>query len=117
MPFAAQFPDLSIVVTASRQLSGSYFIALLPLKSQEAKLYYAQASVAPTFEQSRIAHWQHTRNRPAIHNTFKDPCFLDFSGLQNTYLEKDAEILRAPRRLIFPNTPQFFVLLSFIFCP
>jgi len=93
MPFAAQFPDLSIVVTASRQLSGSHFIALLPLKSQEAKLYYAQTLgvrerrkqiSANTFEQSRIAHWQHTRNHPAIHNTFKAPCFLDFSGLQNT---------------------------------
>src|SRR6218665_4027295 len=33
MQFAEQFPDLSIVVTLSRQLSWSHFIALLPLKS------------------------------------------------------------------------------------
>ncbi len=34
---------------------------------------------------------QNSSNNPAIHNTFKDPYFLDFLGLQNTYLEKDLE--------------------------
>lgn len=103
--FAEQFPDNSIVVTLSRQLSWSHFLALIPLKNQEAKLYYAQASATQTlgvrelrkqistktFERSNIANLQNTSNHPAIHNTFKDPYFLDFLGLQNTYLEKDLE--------------------------
>ncbi len=105
LQFAEQFPDTSIVVTLSRQLSWSHFLALIPLKNQEAKLYYAQASATQTlgvrelrkqistktFERSSIANLQNTGNHPAIHNTFKDPYFLDFLGLQNTYLEKDLE--------------------------
>lgn len=103
--FAEQFPDLSIVVPLARQLSWSHFVELLPLKDQDAKLFYAQASVTQnlgvrdlrkqistkTFERSSIANLQNTSNHPAIHNTFKDPYFLDFLGLQNTYLEKDLE--------------------------
>ena len=105
MQFAEQFPDIQIVVPLSRQLSWSHFVELLPLKSQEAKLYYAQASATQTlgvrdlrkqistktFERSSMANLQNTSNHPAIHNTFKDPYFLDFLGLQNTFLEKDLE--------------------------
>jgi predicted nuclease of restriction endonuclease-like (RecB) superfamily len=116
LQFAEQFPDHSIVVTLSRQLSWSHFLVLIPLKSQEAKLYYAQASATQTlgvrdlrkqistktFERSSIANLQNTSNHPAIHNTFKDPYFLDFLGLQNSYLEKDLEaaILRELEALI-----------------
>ena len=105
LQFAEQFPDLSIVATLSRQLSWSHFRELIPIKNQEAKLYYAQASATQslgvrelrkqistkTFERSSIANLQNTSNHPAIHNSFKDPYFLDFLGLQNTYLEKDLE--------------------------
>lgn len=105
MQFAEQFPDLQIVATLSRQLSWSHFRELIPLKTKEAREYYAQASAAQTlgirelrkqistktFERSSIANLQNTSNHPAIHNTFKDPYFLDFLGLQNTYLEKDLE--------------------------
>ncbi len=38
-----------------------------------------------------MANLQNTSKHPAIHNTFKDPYFLDFLGLQNTYFEKDLE--------------------------
>ena len=103
--FAEQFSDIEIVVTLSRQLSWSHFLVLIPLKSPEAKLYYAQSSAtqtlgvrelrkqisAKTLERSSIANLQNTSKHPAIHNTFKDPYFLDFLGLQNTYLEKDLE--------------------------
>ena len=103
--FADQFSDIEIVVTLSRQLSWSHFLVLIPLKSPEAKLYYAQSSATQTlgvrelrkqistktFERSSIANLQNTSNHPAIHNTFKDPYFLDFLGLQNTYLENDLE--------------------------
>lgn len=105
MQFAEQFTDLQIVATLSRQLSWSHFKELIPLKSHEARLYYAKASAtqawgirelrkqisAKTFERSSIANLQNTSNHSAIHNTFKDPYFLDFLGLQNTYLEKDLE--------------------------
>jgi predicted nuclease of restriction endonuclease-like (RecB) superfamily len=105
MQFAEQFPDMEIVAPLARQLSWSHFVTLLPIKSQEAKLYYAQASATQTlgirdlrkqistktFERSSLANLQSTSAHPAIHNTFKDPYFLDFLGLQNTYLEKDLE--------------------------
>ena len=94
-----------IIATLSRQLSWSHFRELITIKSQEARLFYAQASATQTlgvrelrkqistktFERSSIANLQNTGNHPAIHNTFKDPYFLDFLGLQNTYLEKDLE--------------------------
>ncbi len=105
MQFAGLFTDIEIVSTLSTQLSWSHFVTLLPIKSQEARLYYARASANQTlgirdlrkqistkaFERSSIANLQNTGNHPAIHNTFKDPYFLDFLGLQNTYLEKDLE--------------------------
>jgi hypothetical protein len=40
--FAALFPDQDIVVTLSRQLSWSHFLALLPLKDPLARDFYAQ---------------------------------------------------------------------------
>lgn len=105
MQFAEQFADFEIVVPLARQLSWSHFVTLLPLKSQEAKLFYAQASATQalgvtdlrkqiatkTYERTTIANLQNTSANPAIHNTFKDPYFLDFLGLQNAYLEKDLE--------------------------
>jgi predicted nuclease of restriction endonuclease-like (RecB) superfamily len=105
MQFAEQFTDVEIVSTLPTQLSWSHFVELLPLKSKEAKLFYAQAAATQalgirdlrkqisnkTFERTTIANLQNTSNHPAIFNNFKDPYFLDFLGLQNTYLEKDLE--------------------------
>ena len=94
-----------IVVTLSRQLSWSHILVLLPLKNVEAKFFCA-SSVAiggigvrelrkkisgKEFERTVIANLQNTSNHPAIHNNFTDPYFLDFLGLQNTYLEGDLE--------------------------
>src|SRR6218665_430273 len=78
--FAEQFTDIKIVSTLSTQLSWSHFVTLLPIKSQEAKLYYAQASAAQvlgirdlrkqisakTFERSSIANLQNTSNHPFV---------------------------------------------------
>lgn len=83
LQFAEQFTDMQIVATLSRQLSWSHFRELIPLKSEEAKLYYAQASATQglgirelrkeistkTFERSSIANLQNTGNHPSIHNT------------------------------------------------
>ena len=92
LQFAEQFPDLSIVVPLARQLSWSHFTILIPLKNQEAKLFYANLAVEgllgirklrkqisnKTFERTNIANLQNTSAHPAIHNTFKDPHLLYF---------------------------------------
>ncbi|HEU0226945.1 MAG TPA: DUF1016 N-terminal domain-containing protein [Arachidicoccus soli] len=105
LQFAEQFTEEQNVVTLSRHLSWSHFIVLLPLKSLEAKLFYAQSATTQNlgvralrkqiatkeFERTAIANLQNSSNHPAIYNSFKDPYFLDFLGLQNTYLEKDLE--------------------------
>lgn len=106
LQFAEQFPDFSIVVPVARQLSWSHILILLPLKSQEAKLFYAQKAVsetmgkrelrkqiaAKTFERTALANLQTTSSSLIIpKNTFKDPYLLDFLELENTYLEADLE--------------------------
>jgi predicted nuclease of restriction endonuclease-like (RecB) superfamily len=105
LQFAEQFSDEQIVVTLSRQLSWSHFLVLIPLKNPQAKLFYAKAATVQglgvrdlrkqiankEFERTTIANLQNASNHPAIYNNFKDPYFLDFLGLQNTYLEKDLE--------------------------
>ena len=103
--FAEQFTDYQIVVTLSRQLSWSHFVELLPLKTIEAKLFYAQnASInsfgirelrrqiaLKAFERTNIADAQIIEPTHIPFNTFKDPYILDLFGLQNTFLEKDLE--------------------------
>lgn len=105
MQFSEQFTDIEVIKPLAKQLSWSHFVELLPLKNQEAKLFYAHTAAnhglgirdlrkqisAKTFERIDIANAQNTSNHPAIHNNFKDPYFLDFLGLQDTYLEKDLE--------------------------
>jgi predicted nuclease of restriction endonuclease-like (RecB) superfamily len=103
--FAEQFADNAIVVTLSRQLSWSHFLVLIPLKTMDAKLFYAQETATKalgvrdlrkqiatkTFERTQIANIQNKSTNTSIYNSFKDPYLLDFLGLQNTYLEKDLE--------------------------
>ncbi|MBD3906290.1 PDDEXK nuclease domain-containing protein [Chryseobacterium sp. Ch-15] len=105
MQFAEQFKDFQIVSPLATQLSWSHFIELLPLKSYEAKLFYAQLSIegkfgkrelrkqitSKAFERTEIANLQSSQNENFPINTFKDPYLLDFLGLQNDYLEKDIE--------------------------
>lgn len=105
MRFAEEFCDANILPPLAAQLSWSHFIELLPLKTIEAKLFYAQKSIEArwgkrelreqiskkAFERTTIANTQITTQNTIPFNTFKDPYFLDFLGLQNTYLEKDLE--------------------------
>lgn len=105
LQFAEQFTDKGIVVTLSRHLSWSHFLVLIPLKKNEAKLFYAQKVAREAlgvrdlrkqiatkiFERTTIANLQVPANNRIIYNTFKDPYFLDFLGLRNSYLEKDLE--------------------------
>ncbi len=41
MQFAEQFTDFQIVVTLSRQLNWSHYLAILPIKTHQAKMFYA----------------------------------------------------------------------------
>ncbi|MDP9956691.1 putative nuclease of restriction endonuclease-like (RecB) superfamily [Epilithonimonas hungarica] len=105
MQFAEFFPDMQIVSPLATQLSWSHFIELFPLKTYEAKLFYAQLSIEgrlgkrelrkqianKAFERTEIANLQSSQNENFPINTFKDPYLLDFLGLQNDYLEKDIE--------------------------
>jgi len=105
MQFAEQFNDFEIVVPLARQLSWSHIIILLPLKSMEAKMFYAKAVSENSlgkrelreqinrkaFERSEIANNQLVKHKNLALDTFKDPYILDFLQLNDDYLEKDLE--------------------------
>lgn len=103
--FCAQFEDFSIVVPLSRQLSWSHFLILIPLKTTESRMYYAQKAAEEvwgirelrnqitrkSFERKEIAEIQSIQLPKDLKGTFKDPYILDFLNLKNTYLEHDLE--------------------------
>lgn len=105
MRFAEVFCDFTIVAPVVRQLSWSHFLMLLPLKTQEARNFYAQKVIEErwskrelqyqierkAFERNEIATLQVSDDFVEIQNTFKDPYFLEFLGLKDGYLEKDVE--------------------------
>jgi predicted nuclease of restriction endonuclease-like (RecB) superfamily len=116
MQFTEQFPDFEIVVPLARQLSWSHFVEFLPLKKEDARLFYAQQSIAENwgirqlreqigskaYERAGIANTQLKTGSLLPFNTFKDPYILDFLGLKDGYLEKDLEaaILKDLERFI-----------------
>ncbi len=99
MQFADQFPNWEIVPTLSTQLAWSHFIELLPLKTMEAKLFYARVAASQTlsikelreqiarkaFERTAIANTQLTPSSPVPQGMFKDPYLWDFLGLPSGY--------------------------------
>ncbi len=106
MQFAVCFQDIEIVVPLARQLSWSHFLALIPLKSPEARLYYARRAgdsrwskrklryqiERKAFERSEIADTKLALTEAEhLSGNFKDPCFLDFLGLKDSYLENELE--------------------------
>lgn len=125
--FVETFPDLQIVVTLSRQLGWSHFVAIIPLKNDLQRDFYA--------EMCRIERWSVRTLRARVQSmlfertalsrkpeklarqelqalreedqltpdlVFRDPYFLDFLGLADTYCEKDLEtaILRELQQFI-----------------
>lgn len=103
--FSQDFSDYNILPTLSAKLSWSHFIELFPLKSTEAKLYYAQKAAEEawgirelrnqiarkSFERKEIAAIQTFGLPEDLKSTFKDPYILDFLNLKNTFLEHDLE--------------------------
>lgn len=103
--FAQEFSDYNILPPLAAKLSWSHFLELFPLKTKEAKLYYAQHSIEENwgkrelrnqisrkaFERAELANAQFSSEQTDLLNTFKDPYMLDFLNLKNTYLEQDLE--------------------------
>jgi predicted nuclease of restriction endonuclease-like (RecB) superfamily len=114
--FAQLFPDREIVAALSRELSWSHFVEILPLKNQIRRDFYAEmcrierwsvrtlrAKVggmlfertalsrkpAKLAEQELAGLREEDRLSPDL--VFRDPYFLDFLGLKDSYGEKDLE--------------------------
>jgi len=116
MQFAEQFTDFEIVSTLPTQLSWSHFIEILPLKTQEAKLFYLNEASRghiniralreminrKAYERKEIANTQIVNEERVPFNTFKDPYLFDILGLKDDYLEADLEaaILRELEKFI-----------------
>jgi len=116
LQFVEQFPEEEIVVSLSRQLSWSHFLALIPLKTSDAKMFYANESFngclgvrglrklisRKAYERREIADTQISKSSPIPPGTFKDPYLFDVLGIKDEYLEADVEeaILRELEKFI-----------------
>lgn len=114
--FAEVFPEERIVATLSRQLSWSHFKELLPLKKPLQRDFYAEMcrverwSVrtlrgkigSMLYERTALSRKPEELARIELDAlreedlltpdlVFRDPYFLDFLGLKDTYPEKDLE--------------------------
>ena len=114
--FAEVFPDREIVVSLIRQLTWTHFIALIPLTKPFQRDFYAEMCRVERWSVSllrkKIGGMLYERTalsrkpeklithelkqlREADQLTpdlvFRDPYFLDFLGLKDSYLEKDLE--------------------------
>ena len=103
--FVDKFPDFENVVTLSRHLSWSHFLALIPLKNQNARDFYGKVSYGSligvrelrkqisqkVYERTKNADIQLFESKILEKGVFKDPYFLDFLDLKDGYLENDLE--------------------------
>ena len=116
MQFAEAFPDFEIVSPLATQLSWSHIVEVLPLKSNEAQLFYLreaaerqlgtrtlrQLIARKAYERQEIANAQLGEGSAIPLDTFKDPYLLDVLGLHDGYLEADLEaaVLRELEKFI-----------------
>ena len=125
--FAEVFPDREIVLGLSRQLGWSHFVEIIPLKTDLHRDFYAEMCrierwsvrtlrdkiggmlferTALSRKPEGLAKQELAKLREADQLSpdlvFRDPYFLDFLGLADTYSEKDLEaaILREMERFI-----------------
>jgi predicted nuclease of restriction endonuclease-like (RecB) superfamily len=105
MQFSARFPNIEIVSPLATQLSWSHIVELLPLKSDEAFMYYANDIMArrygkrelrrqisrKAYERREIANSPLTEQTAIPFNVFKDPYLLDVFDLKENFLEADLE--------------------------
>ena len=105
MQFAEQFFDFEIVSALPTQLSWSHFVEILPLKTQDAKMFYLNEAARgfystrklrtiinrKAYERKEIADTQISPSSPIPVGAFKDPYLFDILGLKDEYLEADLE--------------------------
>jgi len=114
--FAEVFPEQEIVSTVSRQLSWSHFVEIIPLEDDLHRDFYAEMCRIERWSvrtlRQKIAGMLYERtalskkpeelakkelatlreeDRLTPDLVFRDPYFLDFLGLKDTYSEKDLE--------------------------
>lgn len=116
MQFAEVFPDEKIVVSLIRQLSWTHIIALIPmdnllkrdfyiemckmdkwsvrtLRDRINSMLYERTAISKLPEQTIQNDLELLKNEQKINPdlVFRDPYFLDFLGLKNTWSENDLE--------------------------
>ena len=116
MQFAEEFPDLEIVTPLVTQLSWTHFLMVLPLKDEMAREFYLTMAAnshwskrelekqidGMLYERTAIAgkdNEQIKKELASLRNNdvispdlvFKNPYFLDFTGLKGYYSERDLE--------------------------
>ena len=127
MQFAQIFDNEQIVVPLVRQLSWTHFLLLIPLKNPLQRDFYTQMCKIENWTKRTLQHkidgmlFERTAiskkpealikkelvalketNQPTPDLVFKDPYFLDFTGLKDTYSEQSLEdaILREMEQFI-----------------
>ena len=124
---AELFPDLEIVRTLTAQLGWSHFVEILPLKEELKRDFYAEMCRVENwsvrtlrgkiggmlFERTALSKKPEELAKQELGKlreedqlspelVFRDPYFLDFLGLKDTYAEADLEsaILREMERFL-----------------
>ena len=133
--FAQEFSDEEIVVSLIRHLSWSHFVALIPIKDEIKRNFYAEMC---RFERWNVRELRHEIESMLYERTalskkpeaiaknevdvlrrdgkispeviFKDPYILEFLNLKDRYLEKDLE------DAIMRDLEQFLLELGGGFC-
>jgi predicted nuclease of restriction endonuclease-like (RecB) superfamily len=104
MQFAKQF-DAQIVASAMQQLTWTHIIQILPLKDDNAKLYYLDEASKnaltvrelnylishKAYERRDVSNLERPENSAVPRNLFKDPYLLETLGLKDNFLEADLE--------------------------
>ena len=125
--FSEIFPDEAIVASLMRQLSWTHFLEIIPLKNSLHRDFYAemcrierwsvrqlrQKIGGMLFERTALSRKPEklieeelkalrTEDKLTPDLVFRDPYFLDFLGLKDTFSEKDVEagILREMEKFI-----------------
>ena len=131
MQFAQEFPDEQIVVTASRQLSWSHFVEILPIKDDLQREFYLTFAASERwsvrqlrkeidgmlFERTAISGKPDEFIKKELSTlrddnvmspdlVFKSPYFLEFTGLKGFYSEKTLE------DCLLANLEQFIIELG-----
>ena len=96
MQFVEHFPDPEILSPLAAKLSWSHFIELLPLKTEEARLYYAHDAAQrgygtkelrrqisrKAYERREIANAELSEHSTVPFNVFKDPYYHNINKIR-----------------------------------